>query len=91
MSQSEDFKKQVMALVEEFHSKGPFGSHVASSAALAMLTTVKEQMNLLKDQEVILRKGLLIFKIDQSPSKEIAKTEQVKVAPYSIITLLDSK
>lgn len=77
MSQSEEFKKQIAALVEDFHVRGPFASHISTSAALETIEEFKEQMEAMKEQEIVIRKGLTIFKIDQPPSKEIAKLEVV--------------
>jgi dynein heavy chain len=77
LAQSEEFKKQVSTLLEEFRAKGPFGSHIPCAAALANVLSIKEQLMALKEEEAILRKGLAIFKIDLPPSKEIAKLEGV--------------
>lgn len=85
MSQSEEFKKQVTTLIEEFHGKGPFASHISTSAALEGIEGFKEQMDALKDQEIVIRKGLTIFKIDQPPSKEIAKLEVVRIEIIHLI------
>jgi len=89
LAQSEDFKRQVLAIMEDFHSRGPFGSHIQTKAALALIAGFKEQVVLLKEQEAILRRGLTIFKIDQPPSKDITKIETVGFvcAPYDFQTL----
>lgn len=63
--------------MEEFHAKGPFASHITTPVALESIAVFKEQMNALKEQEAVLKKGLTIFKIDQPPSREIAKLEVV--------------
>ncbi|KAI0228083.1 Dynein heavy chain 2, axonemal [Lamellibrachia satsuma] len=75
LAQSEDFKKQVNSLMEEFHSKGPFSSAVTSENALALIKNMRDQLQGLKDQEQNLRRGLGIFKIDQPPSKDITRME----------------
>ena len=41
------------------------------------ILAIRSQLNTLKEQELQLRKGLGIFKIDQPPSKEIAALEKV--------------
>ena len=79
LSQSEDFKKQVTTLLEEFRAKGPFGSHIPCETALASLATIREQVTALRDEEAVLRKGLAIFKIDLPPSKDISKIEVVRL------------
>ena len=77
LAQSEEFKKQVGSLVEEFQTKGPFSSSISTADALANVEAIRKQLNALKESEQSLRKGLGIFKIDQPPSKEIARLEQV--------------
>lgn len=63
--------------MEEFHTKGPFASNVSTEEALENITTMHKQLEVLKEQEATLRRGLGIFKIDQPPSKEIARLEMV--------------
>ena len=77
LAQSEDFKKQVNSLVEDFHSNGPFSSAVTSENAIALINNMRAQLQGLKDQEQQLRRGLGIFKIDQPPSKDITRMEHV--------------
>ena len=64
-------------MVDEFHTKGPFSSNVSTAEALTAIEAIKAQMQALKENEQTLRRGLGIFKIDQPPSKEIAKLEAV--------------
>ena len=79
LAQSEEFKKQVGTLVEEFHTNGPFTSVIPTEEALEKITVIRQQMAGLKEQELQLRKGLAIFKIDQPPSKDVAQLERVGV------------
>ena len=65
------------SLVEEFHTKGPCSSNISSADALENIANLRKNLTALKEQEATLRRGLGIFKIDQPPSKEIAKLEQV--------------
>lgn len=64
-------------MLEEFRTKGPFGSHIPCETALNSVNLIKEQLHVLKEEEIVLRKGLAIFKIDLPPSKDIAKIEAV--------------
>ena len=77
LAQSEDFKKQVSCLVDDFHTKGPFTSNIGTGEALENIANIRASLMALKDQELVLRKGLSIFKIDQPPSKEVANLEKV--------------
>lgn len=77
LAQSEEFKKQVHNLVDEFSTKGPFTSNIPTAEALENINNIRAQMEALKKQEQEIRKGLNIFKIDQPPSKEIANLEKV--------------
>ena len=76
MAQSEEFKKQVHNLVDEFSTKGPFTSNIGTAEALENIAGIRAQMDALKKQEQDIRRGLNIFKIDQPPSKEIANLEK---------------
>ena len=78
LAQSEEFKKQVHNLLEEFNTKGPFTSGIKTADALENIDTIKAQLDALKKQEQDIRRGLNIFKIDQPPSKEIAALDKVK-------------
>jgi len=77
LSSSEEFKRQVLALLEDFRAKGPFGSHILCTKAFEIIANIKLQLIQLKEDEASLRRGLAIFKIDLPPSKEIAKVEVV--------------
>ncbi|KAL8578353.1 Dynein heavy chain 2, axonemal [Nucella lapillus] len=76
LAQSEEFKKHVANLMEEFTTKGPFTSNIPTDEALKSVEGIRAQLNALKEQEQQLRRGLGIFKIDQPPSKEIAALEK---------------
>jgi len=78
LTSSEEFKKQVTALLEEFHARGPFGSHITCEKAFENIANIKQQLAQLKEDEAALRRGLAIFKIDLPPSKDIAKVEAVR-------------
>ncbi|XP_066267393.1 dynein axonemal heavy chain 2-like isoform X1 [Branchiostoma lanceolatum] len=72
IASSEEFKKQVANLVDEFSTKGPFSSQAGCDPALEQISAIRQNLNMLKLQENNLRRGLGIFKIEQPPSKEIA-------------------
>ncbi|KAL4220766.1 Dynein heavy chain 2 [Mactra antiquata] len=76
LGQSEEFKKQVHNLLDEFTTKGPFTSSIQTPEALENIANIRAQMEALKKQEADIRRGLNIFKIDQPPSKEIATLEK---------------
>lgn len=79
LAQSEEFKKQVHNLVDEFTTKGPFTSNISTEEAVSNIQAIRDQLNTLKKQEQDIRKGLNIFKIDQPPSKEVANLEKVRL------------
>ncbi|XP_053403795.1 dynein axonemal heavy chain 2-like isoform X4 [Mercenaria mercenaria] len=76
LGQSEEFKKQVHNLLDEFTTKGPFMSSISTGDALENISNIRAQMEALKKQEADIRRGLNIFKIDQPPSKEIATLDK---------------
>lgn len=73
---SDEFKKTVTALFDEFHNKGPFSSSVSVKEALEEVKVYHEQVTNLKSQETKLRRGLNIFKIEQAPSKDLQGIEK---------------
>ena len=77
LGQSEEFKKQVHNLMDEFSQKGPFTSNILTGEALGNIEGIRAQMEALKKQEADIRRGLNIFKIEQPPSKEIGSLEKV--------------
>jgi len=80
----------VTALLDEFHTKGPFGSHMSCANAFESIANIKQQLAQLKEDEATLRRGLAIFKIDLPPSKDIAKVEGVRHFIFSIVFLVCS-
>jgi dynein heavy chain len=63
LAQSEEFKKQVHNLLDEFATKGPFTSNITTEEAMSNVQAIRDQLNALKKQEQDIRKGLNIFKI----------------------------
>ena len=84
--QSDDFKKQVLTVVDDFHEHGPFAAAVGHMTALAQIAAYKDQLGLLRHQEDMLRKGLFIFKIDLPPSSDIAKLDNVNLCLFRIFS-----
>ncbi|XP_071951094.1 dynein axonemal heavy chain 2-like isoform X2 [Antedon mediterranea] len=73
---SEEFKKNVHLLQEDFHNNGPFNSQIECNTSLEQIENIRAQLKVLKDTEATLRRGLNIFKIDQPPSKEILQLDK---------------
>jgi dynein heavy chain len=76
LNSAEDFKNNVGALAEEFETNGPFSDTTSISQALAYISSMREQLGALKAEEDSLRKGLGIFKIEQSPSHPLQAMEK---------------
>ncbi|CAM9230700.1 unnamed protein product, partial [Lampetra planeri] len=68
---ADEFKRRVQSLVDDFHTHGPFGSAVSCDDALGQVSNLRGQLNGLKLEESDLRRGLGIFKMEQSPNKEM--------------------
>ena len=88
LSSSEEFKRQVSALLDEFHANGPFASHISCEKAFEIIASIKLQLAQLKEDEATLRRGLAIFKIDLPPSKDIAKVEVVWIRSFHICVVV---
>ncbi len=76
LQQSEDFKRNVSELLNEFKAKGPFSADVRPEEALGIIEQMKARLAKLKEEEQELRKGLGIFRIDHPFSKEIQNLEK---------------
>ncbi|KAG9346625.1 hypothetical protein JZ751_006936 [Albula glossodonta] len=68
---AEEFKRKMHATVDEFHESGPFSSAMTSVVALGQVSSLRVQLEALKEEELTIRHGLAIFKIEQPPSKEV--------------------
>ncbi|EDV25795.1 uncharacterized protein TRIADDRAFT_23475 [Trichoplax adhaerens] len=73
---SDEFKRSILNLRDEFNNKGPFLSTVVIETALEILSKFHDQLLALKEQESMIKHGLSIFKIEHPPSKELANLEK---------------
>lgn len=76
LAQSEELKKQVHAVLEDFKKEGPFSAAIKSTDALERVHKYRALVVGFKEQENELRNGLSIFKIDHPSSKEISLLEK---------------
>ncbi|KAI8799348.1 dynein heavy chain and region D6 of dynein motor-domain-containing protein, partial [Cladochytrium replicatum] len=67
----EEFSKNVAQMREEFQSKGPYSASFGVERALKAISEYKAMIQNATNREKMLKKGLSVFKIDQSPSKDI--------------------
>ena len=89
LTSSEEFKKSVAYLEDEFQLRGPYSAKTYVNDALAAAEAFSNQVIVLKEQEDSIRRGLNIFKIEQQNSKalqsiekDIGYLEQVKFCIY---------
>ncbi|XP_073510575.1 dynein axonemal heavy chain 2 isoform X2 [Phyllobates terribilis] len=73
---ADEFKKKSRSLLEEFSDRGPFSSSVGCDPALELITTFRDMMDALKEEESSLRSGLGMFKIEHPGSKDIQALEK---------------
>ncbi|XP_078057018.1 dynein axonemal heavy chain 2 [Mustelus asterias] len=73
---AEELQKKTHSAIEEFNMKGPFSSSVSTDTALASISELRNNLNLLKQEEEGIRSGLNVFKIDQPLSKELQNLER---------------
>ncbi|CAF5174795.1 unnamed protein product, partial [Rotaria magnacalcarata] len=76
LQQSEEFKKSVVELVNDFKTNGPFTSSTTPEEALSKIEAMKQRLAKLKEEEQELRRGLGIFRIDHPLSKDIQNLEK---------------
>ncbi|KAG5853301.1 hypothetical protein ANANG_G00071700 [Anguilla anguilla] len=62
---AEEFKRKMHGVVDDFHE-----------SALEQVSALRSQLETLKEEELTIRHGLAIFKIEQPPSKEVHKMEE---------------
>lgn len=87
LTSAEEFKKAVTLLEEEFTLRGPVSSKTVVNEALAATKAFSQQVESLKEQEVTIKKGLNIFKIEQQQSKALL-TLQKNIEYLEQVTLL---
>uniref|UniRef100_H2ZI79 Dynein axonemal heavy chain 2 n=1 Tax=Ciona savignyi TaxID=51511 RepID=H2ZI79_CIOSA len=76
LSQAEEFRKRVNGLTSDFFQQGPFSSQFTSPDAIEVIAQFKKNIGDLKLEEVKLRRGLGLFKIEQQPSKELTNLDK---------------
>ena len=76
LASSEEFKKAVINLGDEFVLRGPVTPKIAVNESLAAIKAFATQVGVLRGQEETIRKGLNIFKIEQQPSKALQGIEK---------------
>ncbi|KAJ3115964.1 Dynein heavy chain 2, axonemal [Phlyctochytrium bullatum] len=68
----DDFNKGLSVLREDFIIKGPFNASFGIDKALKSIAEYRAAVQSAVTQDLTLRKGLTVFKLDTPPSKEIA-------------------
>ncbi|KAJ3206517.1 Dynein heavy chain 2, axonemal [Entophlyctis luteolus] len=68
----DEFTKSMLSVREEFSSKGPFSSQFGVEKALKAIAEYRQMMQNASEQEANLQRGLNVFKLEQSPNKEIS-------------------
>ncbi|KAG7496340.1 dynein heavy chain 2, axonemal [Solea senegalensis] len=73
---SEEFKKKIQTMQEEFSSTGPFDGALSTELALREIAVHHSHLEALKQEEGTTIHGLGFFKIEQPPSKIIRALEK---------------
>jgi dynein heavy chain len=71
LTASDDFNRFVSNFNEDFNTKGPFSYGIGTESALKSIEEYKKILANTFNQEKTLKKGLAVFKIEQSPSKDL--------------------
>ena len=71
LASAEDYTKYVASIKDEFLAKGPFSASIGVEKALKSVADYRKMLSTASSQEKTLKKGLAVFKIDHSPSKEM--------------------
>lgn len=73
---TEDLTKRVAEVRASFLENGPFSGELDPEVALNKIKEVKTELSLIKDLERILKEGLRVFELSQTPYKEVLDTER---------------
>ena len=76
LSNADEFKKTVANNRDEYIRDGPFGTNTSPTDALQAIAQYFENCEALRMKEKSIRRGLSIFKIDQSENKELSELEE---------------
>jgi dynein heavy chain len=71
VTSSEEFKRAVTNMKDDFYYKGPFNSSVPVDKAFKAIADYQKMLSNVASQELTLKKGLSVFKIEQVPSKDM--------------------
>ena len=71
MNSVDEFTRTIANIKDEFNSKGPFHADFGVPEALSTIEEFKIIMADHSATEATLKKGLLVFKIEQSPNKDV--------------------
>ena len=71
LSSVEDFARSAALLKEDFLSKGPFNVSFGAEKAFKSISDYRNSISLFANNERNIQRGLAVFKMEHSPSKDI--------------------
>ncbi|KAI8894261.1 dynein heavy chain and region D6 of dynein motor-domain-containing protein [Globomyces pollinis-pini] len=71
LNASDEFSRTIANIKDDFNTKGPFNASIGVEKALKSITEYKKMLTNAGNQEKNLKKGLAVFKIEYSPSKDM--------------------
>ena len=74
LSSIEDFARSAVALKEDFFSKGPFNIAFGIDQAFKSINDYRHSISVFANNERNIQRGLAVFKMEHSPSKDINGT-----------------
>ena len=71
IASAEDYTKSVATIKDEFQNKGPFTANLGVDKAMKSIGDFRRMLANAQNQEKTMKKGLSVFKIDHTPSKDM--------------------
>jgi dynein heavy chain len=76
ISASEEYSRSVIIIKDDFTNKGPFSGSLGVDKALKSIGDYRKMLSNASNQEKVLKKGLTVFKIEHTPSKDMETVTQ---------------
>ena len=71
IASAEDYSRLVTSIRDEFQNKGPFTANIGVEKAVKSISDYRKMLSNAVSQEKNIKKGLAVFKIDHTPSKDM--------------------
>ncbi|VDL96859.1 unnamed protein product [Schistocephalus solidus] len=85
LSESDMLKRRICQILQDLQSTGPFAAAIKPDEALDTCKGYRDCLAATLEREAELRRGLMLFKIEQPPCKETILIERVSNLPSKCV------